>query len=165
MTKVQAEPGPVLAVRVLSVIAALGILGGFTSPLMLATKDGAEAGDHVWLLQAIPGLAEAGGGPYEGEALLASIAVGIAAAALAVGIVMAIVLFRRPSSPRVARVAQIVAVVVLLGCAGLGFLIFILAGLWDARVFPLSPAAGAAAVGSALLLVAGVLARRRAARG
>lgn len=157
MTGFETTPERATAVRLLSVIGALAIAGGFVLPLIVPTVDN----ESVWLLPAIPALAEAGGGPYEGEALLASIAVGVTAVALAVGIVVAIVLAARPGSRRIVLTAQVVAVIVLLGCAGIGLLILVLTGMWDGRLFPISPAACVAAIGAALLLVAGVIARRR----
>jgi hypothetical protein len=157
MTTVQKTTDRTIVVRLLSAIGALGIAGAFALPLMVPTVDAAG----MWLVQAIPGLAEAGQGPYQGEALLASVAIGVAAIALAVGIVTAILLAARPESRRLARTAQVVAVIVLVGCAGIGLLVLVLTGMWDGRVFPISPAACVAAVGAALLFVASLLAPRR----
>lgn len=142
---------PSILVRVLAFAAVVAGLAGFATPLLVSTDPDERS---MWLVEAIPGFATMGGGPYSTEALLASIAIGVFAVVLAATAVLSVAFAARPGSRGLRRVLHVAAIVLLVGCGGAALLVVILSGQFGGRALPVSPAVFLAAVGGVLALVA-----------
>lgn len=125
--------------RAAVVIACSGLLLGLFLPFLMASEPSADQENTLRLIPAITGLAAAGGGPFRGEAMLASIAVGIFTAATVVTLVALLRLLGQPTA-RAIKAARIVAIVLLIGCGFAWLLVLALAAHSGGGARPLSPA-------------------------
>lgn len=141
-----------LRVCILAAAAAAFGIGAFVVPLFVAADpdDGS-----MWLLESIPGLAAAGGGPRETEALLAAAAVALFALVLAATTVLAVVVALRPGFARLPRALSGMAVILLVGAVGAALLVGAVSGAFGGRALPVSPAVLLAAAAGVSALIAG----------
>ncbi|GAB3432867.1 hypothetical protein [Actinophytocola sediminis] len=134
------------------------IVLGYFIPFLTATeKARANEGESIALLPAIFGLGQAGGGPFRGEAMLATVVVSVFAMVTVVALVALLRLFGGEVAGRRVRFARVCGIVLLVLC-GIGWLlVFAMAGHFDGRVSAFSPATLTFTIGGLATLAADVL--------
>ncbi|WP_134322810.1 hypothetical protein [Cumulibacter soli] len=138
-----------------AVLALFGIAVGLFLPFVRSV--GGADGDSITLLPAIFALADAGGGPFETQAIIVAVLVGILALAALLTAVAIACLAEHPTVGRI-KFASISGGILILGCAGAWLLVAVLAGRSD-DLSAFSPATLSITIGAALTLVCVHLAR------
>ncbi len=141
-------------------VAAAGVAAmvlGFFVPFLSATEKSDDDDASVALLPTIFGIGDAGGGPFEEEAVMAAVVVGVFGLAILVALFALLRLFRDQVGSGPVRFARICGIVLLVACALSWLLVFALAGHWEGRVSAFSPATLCFTAGGGALLAAAPL--------
>ncbi len=148
-----------LEIAVFRAVVAVGsaamVLGYFV-PFLMATEK-ADDDESISLLPAIFGLGDAGDGPFEEEAVIAAVVVGVFALAILVALISLLRLFGNEVGNGPVRFARVCGIVLLVVC-GIGWLlVFALAGHFEGRASTFSPAALSFTIGGVATIVAAAL--------
>jgi len=145
--------------RAVVAVGAVALVLGLFLPFLTATEeaDSSDEDDTIGLFPAVFGLADAGDGPFSGEAAMASVVVGAFVLVILVALVALVRLFRNRVSPRAVRVARIFGIILLVVCGAAWLLVLALAGHTDGRSSAFSPATLAITIGGAVTVLATAL--------
>ena len=152
-----------LEVALFRAAAAVGVVAlvlGLFLPFLSATEEASgsdEDDDTIGLIPAIGGLADAGDGPFSGEAAMAAIVVGGFVLVILAALIAVLQLFRDRVSARTVRITRIFATILLVVCGMAWLLVFALAGHTEGRSSAFSPATLSITVGGAVTLLAAAL--------
>lgn len=143
---------------VVAVGAATLVLGLFL-PFLTATEEASSSDedDTIGLFPSIVGLADAGDGPFSGEAAMASVVVGGFVLVVLATLIAVLQLFRNEVSARAVRVTRIFAIILLVVCGMAWLLVFALAGHTEGRSSAFSPATLSITIGGAAAILATAL--------
>lgn len=145
--------------RAVVAVGAAALVLGLFLPFLYAT-DGAsssEKDDTIGLIPSIAGLADAGDGPFSGEAAMAAIVVGGFVLVVLAALIAVLQLFRDRVSARTVRVTRIFAIILLVVCGMAWLLVFALAGHTEGDTSAFSPATLSITIGGAATILATAL--------
>ena len=125
---------------------------GLFVPFVQATKPTGDDDDSIAILPAVFELAAAGGGPFEGEAILAGAVLGVFALIAIVTASSVIAILAQTTARRV-TVARVCVNVMLVGCAGAWLLVLLLAAHFAGRPSVFSPAVFCMTIGAGIAWV------------
>ncbi|MFC4858372.1 hypothetical protein [Actinophytocola glycyrrhizae] len=144
--------------RAVVTVGSVALVLGFFLPFLSATeKARGDDDESVALLPTVFGISEAGGGPFEEEAVMAAVVVGVFALAILVALIALLRLFADAVGTGPVRFARVCGIVLLVACALGWLLVFALAGHFDGRVSAFSPATLCFTVGGGAMLAAAAL--------
>lgn len=141
-------------------VAAIGVAAmvlGFFVPFLSATEEADDEDESVALLPTIFGISDAGGGPFEEEAVMAAVVVGVFGLAILVALFALLRLFRDQVGAGPVKFARICGIALLVACALSWLLVLALAGHWEGRVSAFSPATLCFTIGGGAMLAAAPL--------
>lgn len=141
--------------RAVVAIGSAALVLGFFLPFLSGT--GKDDDESVSLLPTVFGIADAAGGPFQDEAVMAAVVVGVFALAVLVALIALLRLFGDAVGGRSVRFARVCGIVLLVACALGWLLVFALAGHWDGRVSAFSPATLCFTIGGGAVLAAAPL--------
>lgn len=115
----------------------------------LAPSAEVEDEEPVSLLGAVSGIADAGDGPFQGQAVLAAAAVGLLALVTVLNLVVVALSWSNDLRERVRTPLKVLSGVLIAGCVGGWLLVLLLNSHSEGDVDPLSPAMITLTVGAA----------------
>ncbi|MBB4904721.1 hypothetical protein [Actinophytocola algeriensis] len=145
--------------RAVVAVGAAALVLGYFLPFLSATEEASSSDEDetIALIPAIAGLADAGDGPFSGEAAMAAVVVGAFVLVILVALIALVQLFRDRVSPRTVRFTRVCGIVLLVVCGLAWLLVFALAGHSEGRSSAFSPATLSITVGGAATLLAAAL--------
>jgi hypothetical protein len=145
--------------RVVVAVGAAAFVLGLFLPFLYATEEASssEEDDTIALIPSISGLADAGDGPFSGEAAMAAVVVGGFVLVVLATLIAVLALFRNEVSARAVRVTRIFAIILLVVCGMAWLLVFAVAGHTEGDTSAFSPATLAITIGGAATLLAAAL--------
>jgi hypothetical protein len=145
--------------RAVVAVGATALVLGYFLPFLSATEEAGSSDEDetIALIPAITGLADAGDGPFSGEAAMAAVVVGGFVLVVHVPLIALLRLFRDRVGARAVRIARICGIVLLVVCGLAWLLVFAIAGHTDGESSAFSPATLAITIGGAVTLLATAL--------
>ncbi|GAB3292998.1 hypothetical protein EK0264_11940 [Epidermidibacterium keratini] len=145
-----------LLFRTTAILASAALIAGPFLPYLMAADPDPDEDSSISLVRSVIALPDSGGGPYESEAMVVGVLMGIFVLCTAVTLISMLV-YASSNTERARFVTRVAAGILLAGSSSAWLLVLLLAEQWSPRVSNFSPASLVIGIGAVLTLVAAAI--------